>query len=805
MSIAMRTPIPEASIMSIVKRNGSTEPVNVNKIIAAVARCNEGLMYTDPFRVAQKTIAGLYNGATTKELDELSIRTAASLVAEEPEYSQLAARMLSEYIEKEVSNQNIHSFSLCIETGVEVGLINDRVAQFVKEHKRRLDAAIRFNSNRNFEYFGLRTVYDRYLLKHPISRKVIETPQYFFMRVACGVGGGNISETMELYRLFSTLEYMPSSPTLFNAGCTKEQMSSCYLLDSPEDSLEGIYSKYTDVARLSKYAGGIGVSWSKIRSQGSLIQGTNGHSNGIIPFIHTLDSSVLAINQGARRKGAACVYLETWHADLLDFLELRNNTGDHNRRAHNINLANWIPDIFMQRVESGGKWTFLDPRENPHLIDLYGEEFTKAYLLAEQESKFTKVMDAREVYAAMMRTLSQTGNGWMNFKDRANITSNQTANKENVIHLSNLCTEILEVTSPEEIAVCNLGSVNLGRHLTTRDGKVEFDFSKLARTVTAAVHQLNRVIDLNYYPLDDAFTSNMRWRPVGLGLMGLQDVFFSMRLPFDSDEARALSAKISEHIYYNALKESHLLAKKGGPHPAFSQTQAALGKLQFDHWPDAKFTIEKEKWDQLRADIKADGLRNSLLIAIAPTATIASICGCYECIEPHVNNLFKRETLSGDFVVVNRYLVNELKNLGQWDQATRDQIKLGDGSIKEIASISDSIKAIYRTVWEIPQRSLIDMAVDRGPFIDQSQSLNLFMENPNIGQLSSMYMYAWKKGIKTTYYLRSRPATKIAKTTVQSPSKEGMAVVGAEMDTLELAQAAVVCSLENPGSCDACG
>ena len=783
--------------MRVTKRNGSSESVDLAKIVRAVTRSAEDLHAVDPMRVALKTIGGIYDGASTRELDELSIRTAAALTAEEPEYGFLAARLLGSYIDKEVSGQEIQSFSQSVARGAELGIINVRLRDFVALNARKLNDAIDPLATRRFEYFGLRTVYDRYLLRHPEQRKVIETPQYFFMRVACALGGGQLGETLELYRLLSALEYLPSSPSLFNAGTAHEQLSSCFLLDSPLDSLESIYDKYADVAKLSKFAGGIGLSYSRVRSRGSLIRGTNGHSNGLVPWLKTLDASVAAVNQGGKRKGAACVYLETWHADIEEFLELRDNTGDDARRTHNLNLANWIPDEFMRRVEADGEWSLFDPKRVPQLVDLWGEGFDAAYRQAEADGLAARTIRARELYARMLRTLAQTGNGWMTFKDRCNATSNQTARPDNVIHLSNLCTEILEVTSDRETAVCNLGSINLARHVV--DGAFAYD--KLAATVAVAVRQLDRVIDLNFYPIGSAATANRKWRPVGLGVMGLQDVFFQLRLAFDSAEAQALSAQIAEYIYFHALEQSCALAAELGAHPGFAETRAAAGELQFEHWPNARPSIAAARWDGLRARIRESGLRNSLLIAIAPTATIASIAGCYECIEPQVSNLFKRETLSGDFLVINRYLVEELKTLGLWTAEFRDAIKLAEGSIQGIAAIPERLRDIYRTVWELPQKALIDHAAARGAYIDQSQSLNLFQENPNIGRLSSMYMYAWKAGIKTTYYLRSRPATRIAKTTIGSEETQAPAPAVPSPDE---AASAVVCSLENPVYCEAC-
>jgi ribonucleoside-diphosphate reductase alpha chain len=775
----------ETPTMHVRKRNGALEPVDVNKIVRAVQRCSAGLAQVDPIRIASKTIGGLYDGATTRELDAMSIDTAASLIGEEPQYSRLAARLLLGTVVKEVAGQNVHSFSQSIDHGFREGIVNAATSEFVRTHARKLNHAIDDDLSDRFEYFGLRTVYDRYLLRDPFSRKVIETPQYFFLRVACGLAG-TPNEAIEFYRLIASHDYMPSSPTLFNSGTKHAQMSSCYLHDSPADSLESIYDAYKDVALLSKFSGGIGLAFHRVRSEGSLIRATNGLSNGIVPWLRTLDSSVAAVNQGGKRKGACCVYLEPWHADIEQFLELRDNTGDLSRRAYNLNLANWIPDLFMRRVDQDAMWSLFDPKDVPQLPDLFGEQFDQAYETAESEKLYTRQVKARDLYARMMRSLAETGNGWMTFKDACNRKCNQTGSPGNVVHLSNLCTEITEVSSPEETAVCNLGSINLARHLVNG----AFDFDKLARTVCIAVPMLDRVIDINHYPIQQAASANARWRPIGLGIMGLQDVFFQLRLPFDSPEAQYLSARIQEEIYFQALQASSQLAEKYGPHPSFAETRSAAGELQFDLWSVAP--ADEARWRDLGEKVRKNGLRNSLLIAIAPTATIASIAGCYECIEPQVSNLFKRETLSGEFLQVNRYLVAELKERGLWNEDFRARLKLAEGSVQPITEIPDDVKAIYRTAWEIPMRGLIDMARDRGPFIDQSQSLNLFSEAPNIGKLSSMYMYAWKCGLKTTYYLRSRPATRIAKTTVAAPS------------TAVAPAAAVTCSLENPGSCEAC-
>jgi len=774
--------------MQVRKRNGDTEPVDVNKIVRAVDRCAGGLADVDPLRVATKTISGLYDGATTAELDRLSIQTAAEMTGEEPQYSRLAARLLAAYIGKEVRGQGIASFSQSVALGHAEGLVGDETAGFVKDNARKLDDAIEVAGDLGFEYFGLRTVYDRYLLRHPSGRLVIETPQYFLLRVACGLSRSP-AEAIGFYRLMSSLAYLPSSPTLFNSGTRHPQMSSCFLVDSPRDDLGSIYQRYAQVAQLSKFSGGIGISWSRVRSRGALIRGTNGQSNGIVPWLRTLDSSVAAVNQGGRRKGAACAYLEPWHPDIEGFLELRDNTGEDARRAHNLNLANWIPDEFMRRVEADELWSLIDPDQVPELPDLWGAEFDEAYRAAEADGRYVRQVKARDLYGRMMRTLAQTGNGWMTFKDAANAKCNQTGVPGNVVHLSNLCTEITEVCNDAETAVCNLGSINLARHLTSTadDDIVDVDWAKLRETVRTAVPFLDRVIDLGYYPSPQAAASNPRWRPIGLGIMGLQDVFFAIRLPFDSERARELSTRISEEIYLTALEASADLAERHGPHPAFGQTRAAAGLLQHDLW--GVTGTQAGRWAALRERVAATGLRNSLLIAVAPTATIASIAGCYECIEPQVSNLFKRETMSGEFLQVNAALVRDLKAHGLWNAQIRDAVKRAEGSVQGITGLPADIRELFRTAWELPQRALIDMAAARAAFIDQSQSLNLFMAAPTIGKLSSMYLYAWKAGLKTTYYLRSRPATRIQQATVaaQVPDAD-----------------AIACSLENPETCEAC-
>ncbi|MEU5521792.1 ribonucleoside-diphosphate reductase subunit alpha [Streptomyces sp. NPDC047860] len=784
-------PADPASATGVTEESGGPGAA----LLRTLTELTADLPDADPGRVAAAALRGRSADAGEPELRELATEAAAGLISEDPAYSRLAARLLTIGIRAEAASQGVTSFTRSVATGHREGLVADRTAAFVRLYGDRLDALIDPRADDRFGYFGLRTLHSRYLLRHPVTRKVVETPQHFLLRVAAGLAEDDsaraVEEVAALYTLMSRLEYLPSSPTLFNSGTRHPQMSSCYLLDSPKDELDSIYERYHQVARLSKHAGGIGLAYSRIRSRGSLIRGTNGHSNGIVPFLKTLDASVAAVNQGGRRKGAAAVYLETWHSDIEEFLELRDNTGEDARRTHNLNLAHWVPDEFMRRVDADGPWSLFSPADVPELVDLWGEEFDGAYRAAEAKGLARRTLPARELYGRMMRTLAQTGNGWMTFKDTANRTANQTATAGHVIHSSNLCTEILEVTDDGETAVCNLGSVNLGAFVERGD----IDWERLDATVRTAVTFLDRVVDINFYPTEQAGRSNARWRPVGLGAMGLQDVFFRLRLPFDSPEAKALSTKIAERIMLAAYETSADLAERDGPLPAWEKTRTARGVLHPDHydvepaWP--------ERWAALRTRIAATGMRNALLLAIAPTATIASIAGVYECIEPQVSNLFKRETLSGEFLQVNSYLVDDLKALGVWDARTREALREAGGSVQDFAWIPEEVRRLYRTAWEIPQRGLIDMAAARTPYLDQAQSLNLFLETPTIGKLSSMYAYAWKQGLKTTYYLRSRPATRIA--------RAARATVPIPVPVERTPEPeAVACSLENPESCEAC-
>ncbi len=781
--------------MKVIKRDGTQEEVKIEKILHAVNRACRGLQNVEAVEIAKRTINGLHEGSKTEELDELSISNAVMLMAEEPNYSKVAARMLSESIRKEVGRDI--AFRDYVKIAFENGLLHPNVFELVSEDLATIEYSIRHERDDLFEYFGLKTIADRYLLRNPKTRKLIERPQWLFMRVALGLSN-SVREAIEFYEIISQFYYTPATPTLFNSGTRHPQMSSCYLLTIGEDSLEGIYKSISDCAKLSKYSGGIGIDWTPVRASGALIKGTNGLSNGIIPFLKVFDSSVHAVNQGGKRKGAAAVYLEPWHADIESFLDLRNNTGAEERRTHHLNLALWIPDLFMERVELDETWSLFSPHDTPELLKTFGKSFETYYLQYEQSGKAVKTLPARTLYARMMQTLAETGNGWICFKDKANLRSAQTAKEGNVIRSSNLCTEILEVTNSEQTAVCNLGSINLSSFVTNRK---EFDFEKLKKVAATAVKFLDRVVDRNFYPTPEAKASNQKWRPIGLGMMGLQDAFFKLRLPFGSPEAKELSAKISETVYHEALHASMDLAEESGSFPAFKESRYSEGKLQVQLAKDLQ-AISPEyhyNWDQISKEVQTRGLRNSLLIAIAPTATIASIQGCYESIEPQIANFFKRETLSGEFLQVNRYLISDLKELGLWTSEIRSQIIESDGSIQGIQEIPLDIRNLYKTAWEISQKDLIDMAAARSTFICQSQSLNLFMEDPNIGKISSMYMYAWKQGIKTTYYLRSRAKTAIQKTTIENKITKNHSP-----ESLAQANAKVTCSLENPDSCESC-
>ncbi len=701
-------------------------------VLDEVRLCAAGISQVEPTRLITRALAMSGTPMTVGDLREQVMRAAADLIAEEPAYSHLACRLLSRCIDREVTGQGVHGFLRSVQLGHDLGRVNQRLLDFVTANAETLSAAIDAGRSDSLEYFGLRTLYERYLHRCHVNGPVCETPQYFWMRIAASLSD-NAADAIEMYRLFSSLDYLPSDETLLHAGTTEEHLSSCYLLESPRDSAESIADRFHDIDLVSKSSADVAIAWHRTRTEGSIT--------------HAADSMGPAT---AMRRGTTCVYLEPWHPDIETFLDLQQSGIGDDPQQQPLTLANWIPDLFMRRVEANEDWSLFDPADVPLLPDLFGEEFEKAYELAESRGLARKTVPARDLYAQMIRTIVDSGHGWMEFKDNANRASNQTAIPGNMIHASNICTEILEVTSNEETAVCNLGAINLANHVTAAG----FDFDKLATTVRAAIRQLDRAIDLNFYPLPAARMSSERWRPVGLGIMGLQDVFFRLRLPFDGYDARELSTRIAEAIYFHALDTSLELARAHGAHASFADTRVARGELQFDAWgvqPSENFD-----WPGLRERIREHGLRNSLLVAIGPTASIASIAGCFECIEPQISNFFQRETRGGDFVQVNPYLVEELKQLGLWTDATRTAIRLAGGSIQSLYQLPVELRTVFRTAWELSTLALIDLAADRGAYVDQSQSLSLFMTTPNVTQIARMYMYAWKCGLKTTYALHSR-------------------------------------------------
>lgn len=720
-------------------------------------------------------VAGLAVPEDEIECHRIMASRIAELIPQDPAYDYVAADLLlvsaSMEVERLFGAEKLElSYILCGEGS----WLNEDTAARMKAY---LEEERTLREPPRVRYIGAKMLLDRYFLRNA-SGSLVEDARLFFFRVACGIAT-DTDHAQEVNRILTNFDCLPGTPTLYNAGTMHPQMSSCYLLDSPEDSLEGIYDQYRKIAQLSKFAGGIATSWTGVRSRGSHIKGTNGKSNGIVPWLNTLDASVLAVTQGGRRKGACCVYLEPWHADIWEFLELKDNAGDETRRTHNLNLANWIPDIFMKRVFEGGDWSLFDPADVPDLHDTYGEDFNLRYRNYESKGLATSTVPARDLYARMMRTLAETGNGWMTFKDRANEACSQvTAHSNKVVHSSNLCTEILEVTDSEHTAVCNLASINVGNFVSESG----VDWKRLEYTVRNMVEALDNVIDRNWYPTEESRRSNALWRPVGLGVMGLQDAFFKAGHAFDSEEAQELSTNLQKKIYEWALLRSSELAAEKGEFGAYWDSKYPTG------WTHPGY-YGKSVNEDLLSEVSSNGLRNSLLIAIAPTASISSIAGCYSSIEPQASNLYKRENLSGEFVVVNHYLVEELMRRGLWTSHIRKSISEAGGSIQNIQEIPADVRDLYRTAWEISNKATIDMAAARQPYIDQSQSLNLFIESPDLDTLSSMYMYAWGSRLKTTYYLRSRSATAIRTVSTNKTFTE---------------EEALACSLENPEACEAC-
>lgn len=760
--------------MFVVKRDGKKETVKFDKITARIEKLCYSLnpALVDPIDVAKKVIEGLYDGVTTSELDNLAAETAASLTTKHPDYALLASRIAVSNLHK----NTIKSFSETMrlmhdyidpKTGKSASLLADDVWDIIQANAELLDSTIIYDRDFGFDYFGFKTLEKSYLLK--LNGKIAERPQHLYMRVAVGIHKEDIDSIIKTYNLMSERWFTHATPTLFNAGTPKPQMSSCFLLTMKDDSIDGIYDTLKQTAKISQSAGGIGLSIHNVRATGSYISGTNGTSNGIIPMLQVFNDTARYVDQGGgKRKGAFAIYLEPWHADVFAFLDLRKNHGKEEMRARDLFYALWVSDLFMKRVEADGNWSLFCPHEAPGLADCFGEEFEALYERYEHEGRARKVVKAQELWFAILDAQVETGTPYLLYKDAANSKSNQQ--NLGTIKSSNLCTEIIEYTSPDEVAVCNLASLALPRYVI--NGK--FDHDKLYEVTYQAAINLNRIIDNNYYPVIEAQNSNLRHRPIGLGVQGLADAFILLRLPFESEEAKQLNTEIFETIYFAAMTASKDLAIKEGAYETFKGSPLSKGQFQFDLW-NIKPDTGRWDWEVLRQEVVMHGVRNSLLVAPMPTASTSQILGNNECFEPYTSNIYTRRVLSGEFIVVNKYLLRDLVNLGLWDNDMKNRIITANGSIQHIDEIPDKIKELYKTVWEIKMRTIIDMAADRGAYICQSQSLNLFVSSPNASKLTSMHFYAWKKGLKTgMYYLRTQAASQAIKFTVENQGGKNM-------------------------------
>jgi len=780
----------------VTKRDGRLESVKFDKITARIEKLCDGLdtNYIEPVEIAKRVIAGIYDRIPTTELDELAAKTAASMATIHPDYAILAARIAISNLHKVTSQSFSNTMKRLYEyvdpkTGQNASLIAKDVYEVVRKHAARLDAAIDYERDYYFDYFGYKTLERSYLLK--LNGKIVERPQHLFMRVAVGIHKDDIDAAIETYHLMSEKWFIHATPTLFNAGTPKPQLSSCFLVQMKEDSIEGIYETLKQCALISQAAGGIGLSIHKIRATGSYIRGTNGTSNGIVPMLRVFNDTARYVDQGGgKRKGAFAIYLEPWHADIFEFLQLKKNHGKEELRARDLFYALWIPDLFMKRVKEDGEWSLFCPNEAPGLHETYGEEFERLYEKYEREGRARKVVRAQDLWFEILESQVETGTPYMLYKDHANRKSNQK--NLGTIQSSNLCTEIMEYTAPDEIAVCNLASISLPRFV--KDGK--FDHQKLYEITKVVTRNLNKIIDINYYPVPEARKSNLRHRPIGIGVQGLADTFVMLRMPYDSEEARGLNKDIFETIYYAALEASMELAQKEGPYETYKGSPISQGIFQFDMW-GVKPTSGRWDWEALRQKILQYGVRNSLLLAPMPTASTSQILGNNECFEPFTSNMYVRRVLSGEFIVVNKYLLHDLIKLGLWDETMRNKLMAANGSVQNIKEIPQHIKDLYKTAWEIKQKTIIDMAADRGAFICQSQSLNIFMAEPNFGKLTSMHFYAWEKGLKTgMYYLRTQPAAQAIKFTVDQKIQQEL--------SREQQQNAISCSLDDPDGCESC-
>ena len=802
--------------MLVVKRDGRRESVKFDKITARIEKLCYGLNadYVKPVEIAKKVIDGLYDGVSTIELDNLAAETAATMTTRHPDFAKLAAR---------ISISNLHkvtetSFSTTMKrmyeyinpkTGENAALLSKEVYGIIRSNAKTLDEAIDYKRDYNYDYFGYKTLERSYLMK--LDGKIVERPQHMLMRVSVGIHGEDIDAAINTYNLMSEKWFTHATPTLFNAGTPKPQLSSCFLLSMQDDSIDGIYDTLKQCAKISQSAGGIGLSIHNVRATGAYIKGTNGTSNGIVPMLRNFDMTARYVDQGGgKRKGSFAIYLEPWHADIFDFLDLRKNHGKEELRARDLFYALWIPDLFMERVEENGDWTIMSPDECPGLFEAYGDEFKALYEKYEREGRGRKTIKAQDLWFEILEAQIETGTPYMLYKDAANKKSNQK--NLGTIRSSNLCTEIMEYTSKDEVAVCNLASIALSRFVI--DGK--FDHQKLYEITKVVTRNLNKVIDVNYYPVPEAKTSNMKHRPIGIGVQGLADAFLLLKLAFESEEAKKLNQDIFETIYFAAMETSMEIAMEDGAYETFKGSPVSKGIFQFDMWG---VTPDSGRWDwiELKQKVKKHGVRNSLLLAPMPTASTSQILGNNECFEPYTSNLYLRRVLSGEFIVANKHLMSELIDLGLWDERMMNRIKAENGSIQNIAEIPDDIKERYKTVWEISQKAIIDMSADRGAYICQSQSLNIHLQDANFGKMTSMHFYAWKKGLKTgMYYLRTKAATDAIKFTVSKEEKEQPKEVAATVTTAQGQQvamtqeqldqqAAMQCSLDDPDGCEMCG
>ena len=783
--------------MYVVKRDGRKESVKFDKITARIDKLSYGLNtdFVKTIEIAKKVIDGLYDGVSTQELDELAAETAATLTTKHPDFATLAARIAVSNLHKTTSK----SFSSTMKrlytyvnpkTGENASLLSKEVYGVINKNAALLDSSIIYDRDFSYDYFGFKTLEKSYLLR--LDGKVIERPQHMLMRVAIGIHMDDIDSVLETYNLLSEKWFTHATPTLFNAGTPKPQLSSCFLLTMKEDSIDGIYDTLKQCAKISQSAGGIGLSIHNVRGTGSYIKGTNGVSNGIIPMLRNFDMTARYVDQGGgKRKGSFAIYIEPWHSDIFEFLQLKKNHGKEELRARDLFYAMWIPDLFMKRVEANEDWSLFSPDEAKNLHETYGEEFEKLYEKYEKEGKARKTVKAQDLWFEILEAQIETGNPYILYKDAANKKSNQK--NLGTIKSSNLCTEIIEYTAPDEVAVCNLASIALNKFVKD---DLTYDHQKLYEITKVITKNLNKVIDVNYYPVEEARNSNMRHRPIGIGVQGLADTFILMRHAFDSPEAKQLNAEIFETIYFAAMESSMEIAQKEGPYKTYEGSPVSKGIFQFDMWgvvPSSK----RWDWTKLKREVKKHGVRNSLLLAPMPTASTSQILGNNECFEPYTSNIYTRRVLSGEFIVVNKHLLKDLIKLKLWDENMKDTLMAANGSIQDIKEIPDDIKLLYRTVWEVSQKSIIDMAADRGAYICQSQSMNIHMQDANFGKLTSMHFHAWKKGLKTgLYYLRTKAAADAIKFTIVKDEK----AIDKDQE-----QAAMQCSIDNQDDCEMCG